>query len=179
MAQRRGHRSAGDGSHHSARRVHHVVPLARNAPVVHDQAPQPLRRAVVFMRLEGLGVHKVLGELRDPAQPSSNGRSAVVDVVAVEAESHFHAQRVSCAKSAWRHTGFQQGFPDGSHPFGRHVNLHAACAGVACGRHQDVLPEEHAFREGVISQFFPGLTVLPCRGQLPQDALRLWTLKRD
>ena len=57
----------------TGRRVHHVVPLARNAPVVHDQSPQPLRRAVGLVGLQGVGVHEVLGELRDPAQSSSHG----------------------------------------------------------------------------------------------------------
>ncbi|OAV70970.1 hypothetical protein Barb7_03224 [Bacteroidales bacterium Barb7] len=94
--------------------------------------------AFFLLAFDGSAIGKVLafGEFGNPAKSGFDGRGGVVQIVAVETEAGFEAERVARTESDWfdafATTCFKEGVPNSKGMSGRKVKLEASGTRIAC-----------------------------------------------
>jgi len=95
------HGAGGHVADYLAFRANDVVAVAGHTLILKLEGAEFAFYALFLLLLQGGTVDEVLAvdELRDPAQAGFDGRGRLVDIVAVEAESHLQTERVACAEA--------------------------------------------------------------------------------
>ena len=138
------HGAGGHVADHLAFRANNVVAVAGHTLILKLEGAEFAFYALFLLLLQGGAVDEVLAldEFRDPAQAGFDGRGRLVDVVAVEAESHLQTQRVACAEAdrldALGLASLEERLPDLESILRVEIQLEAAGAGVARVGNDDV-----------------------------------------
>src|SRR5665647_1627124 len=83
----------------------------------HESLQAPLRTFLLLFKKQGF-VHKFLSrdEFGYPSQPGLNWRCTVINIITVEAISHFKAECIPCPQANWFDakllTGFEDSLPE-------------------------------------------------------------------
>lgn len=165
-----GHRARGHFANDVAFGVCYFVVGARYALVRELEGDELALDALGLLLLEeGLAGEVLLrDELRDPAETSFEGRGGIADIVAVEAEAYFEAERVASAETdgadAFGLTCFEDSVPDLLTVLGVEVDLEATSTGVARVGEDDLrTASEGADFEGVVGMVERSTSVRRCR----------------
>ena len=129
---------------HLTFRANDVVAVAGDSLILQLEGAEFALHTLFLLLLQSGAVDEVLAvdKLRDPAQAGFDGRRRLVDVVAVEAESHLQTQRVACAEAdrldALGLASLEERLPDLEAILRVEIQLEAAGAGVARVGNDDV-----------------------------------------
>src|SRR3546814_13265951 len=86
-------------SNHISLHVSNFISLPGNPPYNHFKTHQFPVHPSFLLPLQGGGVHKILGKTRDPSQARFQGGTVIVNIISVEAKTHFQAKRIPCTKT--------------------------------------------------------------------------------
>ena len=115
--------------------------MTRNAFVFHNKAHQASRCSVFLLFQQKIFVNKIFFEGGDPGKPCLDGRSLFVDIVAVQAKTHFEPEGIAATQTTRQETvrcsTRHEGIPELGGLLGGNIELKTPCSGVTGRRDQD------------------------------------------